>query len=494
MSDRVKRDDFAKKFQLALEALNWSRTRCARELGVDKSVISRWASGGARPTQHNLTRFTALIQQDYPRFQAGDWRLGAIPLAALFRAEAHAPSPAPTPDGRPSIAILAFSNMSSDPEDNSFADGIAEDIITALSRFRSFLVISRASSFSYRDRTMDVKQIARALDVRYVLEGSVRREQDRIRVTAQLIEVDTGTHVWAENYDRDQRGTFAIQDEITRAVAIAVGSAIADAEMYRAMFRAPEVPGAWELYQQGMWHLAKLDATENDEACELFNRAVELSPIFAAAHVGLAFSYSWAGGLYMNVPVEEARRLASIHARKAVDLDPGDADAVAGLAWTQMFYGEMDDVLDLARQALAINPNCARANVILGLGLIFSGRTAEGRTAIGVFERLTPREPIIKIARRQVVVSHYFDRDYERCVEAARRLLTADPELPLNYRWMAAALGQLGRAEEARAALERSMTVSPREYEVYVRSRIPWMRPEDYEHMLDGMRKAGWQG
>ena len=330
--------------------------------------------------------------------------------------------------------------------------------------------------------------------MRYVLEGSVRREQDRIRVTAQLIEVDTGTHVWAENYDRDQRGTFAIQDEITRAVAIAVGSAIADAEMYRAMFRAPEVPGAWELYQQGMWHLAKLDATENDEACELFNRAVELSPIFAAAHVGLAFSYSWAGGLYMNVPVEEARRLASIHARKAVDLDPGDADAVAGLAWTQMFYGEMDDVLDLARQALAINPNCARANVILGLGLIFSGRTAEGRTAIGVFERLTPREPIIKIARRQVVVSHYFDRDYERCVEAARRLLTADPELPLNYRWMAAALGQLGRAEEARAALERSMTVSPREYEVYVRSRIPWMRPEDYEHMLDGMRKAGWQG
>lgn len=152
------------------------------------------------------------------------------------------------------------------------------------------------------------------------------------------------------------------------------------------------------------------------------------------------------------------------------------------------------NLLGIARQALAINPNCARANVILGLGLIFSGHTAEGREAISVFERLTPREPSIKIARRQIVVSHYFDHDYELCITAARRLVSADPNLPLNYRWIAAALGQPGRTEEAHAALETSIAVSPREYDVYVRSRIPWMRPEDYEHMLDGLRKAGWRG
>jgi TolB-like protein len=492
--DRTEQDGFARKLLLVLEALNWSRTRCARELGMDKSVVSRWASGVMAPTEHNLTRFTALIQQFHPRFQAGDWRLDAAAFAALFRAKAPGSLPTGTPRGLPSIAILAIDNMSGGPEGGAFADGLAEDITTALSRFHSFLVISRASSFAYRGRAVDLRQIASELDARYVVEGSVRHHQDRIRVTAQLIEADSGSHIWAERYDRDQRDAFATQDAITRAAATAIGTAVADAEMHRAMHRSSATLGAWELYQQGMWHLAKLDATENTVACGLFARAIEQSPVFAAAHVGLAYGYSWTAGLYLTRAVEEARHTASVHARKAVELDPGDADAVAALAWTQMFYGEMDEVVGLARQALALNPNCARANVILGLGLIFSGHTAEGREAIGVFERLTPREPSVKIARRQIVVSHYFDGDYQRCVDAARHLVSADPELPLNNRWMAAALGQLGRTEEARVALERSIAVSPREYDVYVRNRIPWMRPEDYEHMLDGMRKAGWRG
>jgi adenylate cyclase len=492
--DRAEQDDFARKFRLALEALNWSRTRCARELGLDKSVVSRWASGGQTPTEHNLTRFTAMVQQAHPRFQAGDWRLNVTAFAALFRTEAPVREAMPVPGGRPSIAVLAFDNMSGDPEGDFFADGIAEDIITELSRSRSFLVISRGSSFTYRGRAVDVKQIASALDVRYVLEGSVRHERDLIRVTAQLIEAESGTHIWAERYDRDRRSVFAIQDEITRTVATAIGSAVADAEMSRAMNQPSERLGAWELYQRGMWHLATLDAAGNEAASGLFERAVGLDPIFAAAHVGLTYCYIWAGGLYMSMPVAEAYRLASIHARKAVELDPGDADALAVLAWIQMYQGALDNVVELARRALSVNPNCARAYVILGLGLIFSGHTAEGREAISVFERLSPRDPTIMIARRQIVVSHYFDRDYERCVDAARRLLSADPALPLNYRWMAAALGQLGRTEEARAALEKSITVSPGEYDVYVRNRIPWMRPEDYEHMLDGMRKAGWDG
>jgi adenylate cyclase len=341
---------------------------------------------------------------------------------------------------------------------------------------------------------LDVKQIADALRARYVLEGSVRNDRDRVRVTAQLIEAETGTHIWAERYDRDGIGMFIIQDDVARAVATAVASAVADAEMSRAMRRPSDSLGTWELYQQGMWHLARLDATENDTACGLFERAAALDPTFAGAHVGLTYCHTWAGGLYMNRPMDEARRLASVHARKAVELDPGDADALAGLAWTEMFYGEMNNLLAIARRALALNPNCARAHVILGLGLIFSGQTAEGRDHIAIFERLTPRDPIIAIARRQIVVSYYFERAYESCVEAARGLLSADPDLPLNYRWMAAALGQLGRTEEARAALDKSMTVLPREYDVYVRTRISWMRPEDYDHMLDGMRKAGWPG
>src|SRR5580704_5632883 len=184
MSDRTEPEAFARKFQVALDALNWSRTRCARELGVDKSVVSRWASGAMTPTEHNLTRLTALIQQIHPRFRAGDWRLDVVPFATLFNANPPSPEPAadpiPTFIGRPAIAVLAFDNLSGDPEDNFFADGIAEDIITELSRSRSFLVISRGSSFAYRGRAIDVKQIATELDVRYVLEGSVRHDRDRI--------------------------------------------------------------------------------------------------------------------------------------------------------------------------------------------------------------------------------------------------------------------------------------------------------------------------
>ena len=493
VSGRVELVGFAEKFQHVLEALNWSRTRCAREMGVDKSVVSRWASGGARPTEHNLTRLTAMIQQVHPRFRAGDWRLVTAQFADRFRTEPNASSHTPLPSGRPSVAILAFDNMSSDPKGDFLADSIAEAITTALSRFRSFLVVSRVSSFAYRGLAVGVKQIASELDARYVMEGSVRHDRDRIRMTAQLIEAESGTHIWAEDYEREQKGAFVFEDDVTRAVATAVGTAIADAEMCRAVSRPRELSGAWECYQQGMWHLTKLDAAANETARELFDRAIELSPTLAAAQVGLAYAYAWCGGLYMNMPVEEARRLASIHARRAVELDPSDADAVAALAWTQMFHGEMASVLALAQQALSINPNCARAYVVMGLGLIFNGRTAEGRAAIAVFERITPRDPSIRIARRQIVVSHYFDRDYEQCVEAARLLLIADPDMPLNYRWMAAALGQLGRTEEARTALDTAMTVSPREFDVYVRTRIPWMRPEDYEHMLDGMRKAGWR-
>jgi adenylate cyclase len=493
ISDRLDHADFAPKFRRALEALNWSRTRCARELGIDKSVVSRWASGGAVPTRHNLTRFTAMVQTALPHFQPSDWRLDAAKFAAVFGAAGPTTGTLPTPDGRPSIAVLAFDNMSGEAADDAFADGIAEDIITDLSRSRSFLVASRVASFAYRGQAIDVKQIANSLRVRYLLEGSLRRDGDHIRLTAQLIEADAGNHIWADRYDLGSWPAFSVQDELTRAVATSVASAIMDAEMARAMQLPHEALGAWEFYQQGMWHLAKLGAAENEMARALFEQAAELNPMLAAAHIGLAYCHSWSGGLHMTVPVQDAERLASVHARKAVELEPGNAEALAALAWTQMFQGQMDNLLEIARRAVTIDPNCARAHAILGLGLIFTGRTGEGREAIGIFERLSPRDPLIAIARRQIVVSYYFDRDYERCVETARRLQSADPELPLNYRWMAAALGQLGRTKEARSALETSMTVSPREYEVYVHNRVPWMRLADYEHMLDGMRKAGWR-
>ncbi len=399
----------------------------------------------------------------------------------------------PLPD-RPSIAVLAFTNMSGDAEQEYFSDGVADDIITELSRNRALLVIARNSSFSYKNRAFDVKQIAHELGVRYVLEGSVRRDGDRIRVTAQLIEAGSGTHIWAERYDRNRQSMFAIQDEITLAVIAAIGPAVADAEMRRAMRRSPTSLGAWDFYQQGLWHFAKLDPAANNQARRLFERAIELDPLFATAYAGLSRTYLWAGTRFLTMPMDEGTRLASVHARKAVELDPGDADAQAELAATLVYQGDRDNARMVAQQALAINPNCAQAQRALGAAMIFSGRLADGREAWRVFERLSPRDVDLATAHGQIAVSYYFERDYERCVETARRQLSARPDVNLTARWLAAALGQLGRIEEARVALDTVIARSAREFDVYVRNRPAFFRVEDHEHMLDGLRKAGWRG
>src|SRR6202049_4892728 len=185
----------------------------------------------------------------------------------------------PLPD-KPSIAVLPFANMTADPEQEFFSDGIAEDVITALSRFPSLFVIARNSSFTYTGRAVDVKQVGRELGVRYILEGSLRKSGNRIRVTAQLVEAESGKHVWAERYDRDLADIFAVQDEITEAVTIAIAPAIAGAEQQRALRKTPGSLDAWAAYQRGLWHLSKASAEDNGLAEKFFQQAIDLDPIF----------------------------------------------------------------------------------------------------------------------------------------------------------------------------------------------------------------------
>ena len=382
-------------------------------------------------------------------------RLGTHEAAASLSAQALS--------DKPSIAVLAFTNMSGDEEQEYFSDGIAEDIITLLSRSRELFVIARNSSFTYKGRAVDVKQIGHELGVRYVLEGSVRRAGERVRITSQLVKAETGNHIWAERYDRALADVFAVQDEISDAVATAVGPAVSDAEMHRAMRRPPTSLGAWEIYQQGMWHLGKVDATANEKARCLFERAIERDPMFAAAYVGLSLTFLRAASTYLTIPMDEAARLTSVHLRKAVDLDAGNGDAQALLAGSLSLQGDMDNAFARLRQILAINPNCAQAHWCMGGVLIFTGRMAEGRQALRFFERLSPHDASIAAAHRWIAMSYYFERDYERCVEAARRQLSAHPDYAGTRRWLAAALGQLGRTEEARAALEQVIAQSPGE-------------------------------
>ena len=223
----------------------------------------------------------------------------SVRLAASGRCVDRACSPYPT--SKPSVAVLPFTNMSNDPEQEFFADGIAEDVITALSRYPSLFVIARNSCFTYKGRPIDVRQVGRELGVRYVLEGGLRKAGNRIRVTAQLIEAETGNHVWAERYDRDLADIFAVQDEITEAVTIAIAPAIADAERRRAMRKPPASLDAWAAYQRGLWHLGKFTVEDNVLAQKFFQQAIDLDPNFAGGYTGLADTYAIAASQFSDL-------------------------------------------------------------------------------------------------------------------------------------------------------------------------------------------------
>jgi adenylate cyclase len=394
--------------------------------------------------------------------------------------------------GKPSIAILAFVNMSGDAEQEYFSDGISEDIITQLSRDSGLFVTARGSSFTYKGRATDIKQIARELGVRYVLEGSVRRGGERLRISAQLVDAETGNQIWAERFDRTMADLFAVQDEISEAVAVAIGVAVTDAEVRRAMRRPPRSLGAWELYHQGLWHAGRVNVTANDEARRLIEQAIAIDPMFAAAHGRLSVLYGYAVIHYRNVPKDEGLRLNLLHARRAVELDPADADGHAHLAIALLWHGDMENALLSARRALSISPNCAQGHMRLGMALVFNGENASGRAALAEAARLSPRDPSIADMNIVVIQSHYFERDYEQSVAVCRQQLVAFPDYPITHHHMAKALAQLGRVEEAHAALAVAKArLGPTFDPAFL---FPWLRPEDHEHVVEGFRKAGWEG
>jgi adenylate cyclase len=395
---------------------------------------------------------------------------------------------------KPSIAVLAFQNMTGDPGQEYFADGIAEDIITMLSRSQLLFVIARNSSFTYKNRSIDVKQTARELGVRYVLEGSVRRGGNRVRITGQLIDGITGNHMWAERYDRDLADVFAVQDEITEAVAIAIEPAVAEMERRRAVRKPPESLDAWEAYQRGLWHMGRIGASDNEAARSFFQRAIDLDPNFASPLAQLAIAMYYAASTYQLISITEALEQGPRLARKAIALDPSSAAGYVGMSLAQSWQGDHENGIAAARQALGISPNYAGAHHALGRALLFSARPQEALDAIRKAIRLDPYDPVQPLRSLSIAIAHYFLREYEPAVDAAKQVLRVYPDHPLAYRWLAAALGQIGRVDEAKEALKKAIVSAPKSFDIYVRQRVPWHRAEDHAHMLEGLRKAGWEG
>ncbi len=397
----------------------------------------------------------------------------------------------PLPE-KPSIAVLAFANMSGDPEQEYFADGIAEDLITALSKVRWFFVIARNSTFTYKGQSVDVTKVARELGVRYVLEGSVRRAGNRIRITAQLVDATTGRHVWAERYDREIEDIFALQDEMTQTIVGAVEPELGAAERERVLGKPPRNLDAWETYQRSLWHMWRFTEEDNAEARRLFLRAHELDPNFATVYAHQ--SYAQYIRVVMGWAEDPDACLAAglTAAETALALDDKDAVAYFALGRVHMMLGEHDAAIAALETSLILNPSFAQAHHGLGFALALAGRLAEAIDNFHRAERLSPRDPLLWAFTITHALACILSHRYEDAVDLARRTMRiprASGYWP--HALLASALGNLDRLEEARAAAAAALGQKPDLSLSYLEKTLPTKEPGGLAPYLDGLRKAG---
>jgi TolB-like protein len=395
----------------------------------------------------------------------------------------------PLPD-KPSIAVLPFDNMSGDPDQEHFADGMSEDLITGLARIRWLFVIARNSSFVYKNRAVDVKDVSRALGVRYVLEGSVRRAGDRLRISAQLIDATTGGHHWAEQYDRELGDIFAVQDEITRSVVAAIEPRLLAAEGIRALSRSADDLGAWELVARAQTHVWRLTRLDNGAAAAALEHAVAVYPDYAPARSMLGFCLVFAAH---NGWINRDQGLAAGHAHivRAVALDDCDPWGQIALGYLSMMERRTEESLAAFRRAVNLNPSSAVAHGYLSHGLAFAG---EGREAIAHGEeaiRLSPLDPEMAMFLGSIAVSHYLAGRFQEALRYSSELLRLRPGFQGAQRLRCAGLAQLGQLDEARESLAALRREQPQLSVEWIRTSVPYQTPELMERFLDGMRKAG---
>ncbi len=398
--------------------------------------------------------------------------------------------PLELPD-KPSIAVLPFADMSAEKDQEYFADGITEDIITDLSRKRNFFVIARNSTFTYKGKAVDVKRVSRELGVRYVLEGSIRKSGKRVRITAQLVNAETGNHVWAERYDRDLEDIFALQDEITQSIVAAVDPEFMLAEMQRALRKDVRNLDALDYRLRAGWHMFRFTKKDNAEARRLALRAVDLDPGNAEAFFVLATTHFYDGSYgWSRSPVRSLSE-ARDAAERAVALDARDARSHHILGLVGLYSRRHDESIRKFETAIDLDPNYAGAMADLGQALAWSGESERVAAEINRAMRLSPRDLRKAGWIAWLGFADFAAERYEDAAEWARKAVQENPKLPQGHILLAASCGQLGRIDEARAALAERLRASPGLTVDAVRSRLPWKHHADMERFLDGLRKAG---
>lgn len=392
---------------------------------------------------------------------------------------------------KPSIAVLPFQNLSGDPEQEYFADGIAEDIITSLSRFHWFFVIARNSSFSYKGTSPDVRQVAKELGVQYILEGSVRKAANRVRITAQLIDGLSGRHVWAEKYDRNLEDIFAVQDEITGAIVGEVAPSFISAEARRIESKPPGNLDAWDYAMRGNWCLSRCSIANLSEAKRLFEKALEMDPKSTVALGGLAYAIGWLINFGVAGDIAEARERGYAAARHAVDLDENNAWAYLALGIISFYKHQLNAAAAACRRAIQLNPSLAAAEGWLAIILGWWGEYDEAIQHAEVAQRLSPHDPLYSVWSFAYTGVEFGAGCYEKSAEWARKTIEVTPEFPAAWRYLAASLAHLGRLEEAEVAKDQLLRLMPHESLRLVRAALPSVELDRMERFVEGLRKAG---
>ena len=376
--------------------------------------------------------------------------------------EAASPASLPGFDDRRAIAVLPFANFSGDPEQEFFADGITEDIISRLAGWRAFPVIARNSTFTYKGQTVDIVKVGRELGVRYVLEGSVRKSGHRVRVTAQLIQADTGHHIMAERYDRDLTDLFELQDEIVSIIAGAIQPELLKFERDRIADRPQNNEDAYEYYQHGMFHHYRQNKQDNSEAQAYFRRALAIDEQYPQAMAALSIALCAAGYLSWTDNAERNYEESLELAQRAVALDPRYPNAHFALALISMWLGPNDRAAAEFKEAIKLNPSFAAAHAVLGAVLNFQGQPEEGVASVEKGIRLSPSDPRLFIWLSGLGAAHYQLQHYSQAVEIGRRSWALNRNYITGLTYVVAGLAQLGRIEDARTALADLTELDPK--------------------------------
>ena len=398
------------------------------------------------------------------------------------------PRPMPTPSDKPSIAVLAFNNMSGDPEQEYFSDGISEDIITDLSKLSELRVIARNSTFTYKGKPVDVKQVGRDLGVRYVLEGSVRKAGNRVRVTGQLIDAASGEHVWADRFDRDLTDIFAVQDDLAREIIGALKVKLTPENKDRLGRKGAIDVEAYNLFLRGREQVWLATKSGNIEARNLLGRAVTISPEFAAAHalIGLTYVIDYANG-WAEIPERSLQSGLEI-AERAVQLDETEPQGHYAVAVALLFHRQLDTALAEARRSVALAPNFAQGHQTIARLLTFSGDANGAIHTLEAHMQLDPLYP--ELTLHFLAEARFSLGQFDEAVLVLKQRLARNPDSATAYALLASCYGHLGKIAESRAAWAEVMRMSPNFSIERQRRILPYKNPDDFERRVEGLRLA----